>query len=104
MRAKGHASKEWYLAASDEEYSIPGDHDQRTVTNTINTSTQQALHPLLSTRIGIRGNLEQTETNAFFTDRNRPTSATSMNQLKFNRPLKMQEIEPAYQTSADFFD
>lgn len=106
VRAKGHASKEWYLAASDEEYSIPGDHDQRTVTNTINTSTHQAMHPLLSTRnIGIRGmNLEQTQTNAFFTDRNRPTSATSMNQLKFNRPLKVQEIEPAYQTSANFFD
>ena len=67
------------------------------------------MHPLQSTRnniIPVILNFEQTQTNAFFTDRNRPTSATSMSQLKFNRPLKLQELEglPAYQTSANFFD
>lgn len=106
VQAQGHASKEWYLAASDEEYSIPGDNDHRS--NTINTSTHHhaVQHPLFSTRnLGLGHiNFDQTQTNAFLTDRNRPTSATSMNNLKFNRPLKINEIEPAYQTSGNFFE
>lgn len=105
VRAKRHASKEWYLAASDEEYSIPGDHDQKTVTNTVNTSTHQGL-PLMSTRnVDMQNtNFISVEPSAFFTDRNRPTSAASMNQMQFNRPLRVRQRGPAYQTAANFFD
>ena len=105
VRAKRHPSKEWYLAASDEEYSMPGDQDQKTVTNTINTSSHQG-HPLMSTRnIEIQDmNLVSVEPSAFFTDRNRPTSAASMNQMQFNRPFKIKQKAPAYQTAANFFD
>ena len=98
VQAQGQASKDWYLAASDEEYSIPGDHDHRS--NTINTSTHHLAvqHPLFSTRnMGIKQmNFDKTQSNAFLTDRNRPTSATSMNNLKFSFPLRVNQLEPAY--------
>ena len=107
MRARRQPSKEWYLAASDEEYSLPGDPDHKTVANTINTSSHHG-NPTLamsSRQIGITDmNLAQTAGNAFFTDRNRPTSATSNIQVNFNRPLKITQKMPAYQTSAHFFD